>query len=463
VRVYDVGRCSQVVRWPLLVHLLGMGIMQSLTDIRYASPLTPTLVRVSPIIRATPRLPSLLPLGPLEQDDRVALHLGFSADSVAGCSNPEITVDAVVSLEPSHPLLSDEQTWADDQLLSMVGCQIDPIDPYRYNCTLLRNDGSGSVVLFPQDFWRNADDPYETDPAMLNEIRCWIDNWHYECTEPVPDPEWPYYPPDFLGLDTRRYTRHARELSDGWVWNVDLVSYSVDFADPCIADWFTGSFISRIERGVSTLNARLSELIGQSFGDSFIDDFGLSADDLPVCGTLPDGSPNDADCQRTHFYGGRRHRCDPHRFNSAGQTVCDIARLDVRRMHGRPEGLELVFVENDDDPQLALLNGHPGLAPPGSALATLQGTPDDPLCYARRVWAELVPGDDPFPTMLTSTDALSVLIPSVPICDTTDASCTGICPQYGTTCAVARAFGLDAAHPLPPSPTPVRCVYGTCM
>jgi hypothetical protein len=213
-----------------------------------------------------------------------------------------------------------------------------------------------------------------------------------------------------------------------------------------------------VRRAVPQINDSILLEVQQAFGTSFVDNFGIPVDDLPTCGHLPDGSLNHFDCSAAYYRGGRRHRCSE-RLNSSGENVCDEVHLEIRRIHVRPEGIELVLAESEADPQFALLDGRNGLIAPGSALALVFG-PDPLICDEVRLGLAVSEVATPF-ELAGEAAALGSLIPSVPICDRSDALCTGICPQFGTTCANARTFGLDRDS-LPNTGT-LRCVHGTCQ
>ncbi len=110
-------------------------------------------------------------------------------------------------------------------------------------------------------------------------------------------------------------------------------------------------------------------------------DLGFSGDDIPACTA-------DADCETAWRWGGR---CKS--VSGAGQ--CWI-QVDVDRVNIRPEGVEFVLFENDDDPQRALLTSE---TPSGSLMGRF-------LCGEDRL------GDVLPPSQVSGTFAPTTLAPS---------------------------------------------------
>ncbi len=276
-------------------------------------------------------------------------------------------------------------------------------------------------------------------------------------------------------------------------WYLELTSFRTYIEGVCILDPYIEAPIRRgIVSGIERANSVISTLLGQAFGQVLSVHFEapdgstdrITPDDLTPCGDPATGG-SDFACQSALLFGGRRHRCSddimPPTLNSAGEYVCDIANLEVRRMLVRPEGIELVFAEGSDDPQHDLLQYETGLIESGSGVSgflqllsmlsmstslTPSLAPEDPVVCDPLRWSAVAPPTAGVERGVFGWYASSILIPSgTAICTSDDTSCAGLCGQYGTTCTAARTFGLDQFYGTEPLPTsgPLVCREGTCI
>jgi hypothetical protein len=176
--------------------------------------------------------------------------------------------------------------------------------------------------------------------------------------------------------------------------------------------------------------------IAGSWGDHAVDDYGIDPASLAECG-------DDLDCQDVAFFGGQRHGCDP------CTGMCTRFQLEARRIHARPEGLEVVLATNSRDPQAGLLATKRQPAP-GSDL----------ICDLERESNQIVPPSDIFSTL--SPHDLDVFFAggtAGAICGHDARSCEGVCGEFGVKCAVVDSLGLAPRGEIPSTST---CNLGCC-
>lgn len=143
-----------------------------------------------------------------------------------------------------------------------------------------------------------------------------------------------------VNLDVR-FDLGFRSGGDGEIIGVVENVWS-EVADFCIAE-------SAIEDSV---NQRLATRVPGALAAAVRDRFLLDPRDLLEAPDIP-GCTNDADCA-TSWPWGAGHRCKA----VGGRNECWI-QIAVDRINLRPEGVELVLFEDDDDPQRALFRETP--------------------------------------------------------------------------------------------------------
>jgi hypothetical protein len=170
-----------------------------------------------------------------------------------------------------------------------------------------------------------------------------------------------------------------------------------------------------------------------------VSDFGIPIADVPTC-----SGGTDIECQVSPFRGGERHTCGP-------DGRCTGFRLEVRRFHVRPEGLEMVFATNADDPQGPVLVGK---------MNPLPLVVDDPdaICDPTRLSTD--PGGvERIEVGVADLRFFARPYTTGPLCDHDAVGCRAICAEYGTLCREVTALQLEEEGEIPRTST---CNTGCC-
>lgn len=242
--------------------------------------------------------------------------------------------------------------------------------------------------------------------------------------------------------------RPVRYVRDAFDYEVDLLYLDggvIDCIHSASNDLLTGILAGHLAQ-------QLPEIMQQVVGGLTIQgppypaELGISFDDLADCGrTHPDTGElfgSDAMCgdASPRFFGGRRHRCvgfndDGTRNNtSPTQFRCADLRIELRRAHLRPDGVEVVFADSSSDPQYP-------------AMTALRGQPIfDGVCEPERSGV-LIPTQAPRSgTVETRTSSLLTITadsggrrichPDDPIVASGSlfVGCSGICVDAGAPC-----------------------------
>lgn len=225
----------------------------------------------------------------------------------------------------------------------------------------------------------------------------------------------------------------------------------------------TGLLNARLRNELGLINNEVERALRIAIGSSATGDFQIPLASVPVCGTRPDGSPNDEACWAAPQFGGSRHSC----VNVGGSFVCDALHVEPRRVNIRPDGIEIVLAQGASDPQAPLIAMRPTSS---SMIASMSCEPD--RLYPGYSLMSFVPGDidlDDAPAIARSS---SVLLSDArrSFCDPDSASAgtTCICSQTGTLCngLLVRAAGFTLPTACPagcPGSTPCCTAAATCV
>ena len=487
-RVYDVGACSYLLRWPMLVNVLAMEVNKALVNTQWgifgAQPFTPATTNgsalnfwIRPLPSARPLLATLLPRGPLSEDDRIQLHAEYTSPEVLSCDNARIYVDATVRFRSIPAYQETGKAVAEDALMEQVSC--DPVDSH-YECVLpwlsgVRADASVShdISLYSENF----SNPLHPFGELQVGCERREGGQFYDCQLPT-------WTGDGSATTTyrRSFPRAVTVATRAVDWSLELDEFSVgmtsDLPHCPLQEHLSGYIRPVVQRRLDAFRSRLDTILEVALGDSFTADFDIPADDLVACGS-PESGQDHLECQWRDQFGGERHRCSSVQ-NSAGQFVCDGAHIEIRRMMVRPEGVEIVLAESVEDPQFQLLDGRPGLivddpSDPSDLASTLETIdaqaapslewafdPDPGLCAPNR-WESDSNWPIGQPRGIMRWHASTLLVPSLPICSNSDPACSGICGQFGNECNRVATLGLDEllTGQRLPSGT-LSCVNGTC-
>lgn len=437
-RVYDVGRCSTMIRWNVLANLFALAMNSQLDDVPYSDPLTFQSLSIEPRVAVVPREPAAMPLGLVEGDDGLWVTATYSTESIGGCNgNPTLTISAELAVRSADPIVFTELTAAADLAVegAGIGCAVDS-DPQYWRCTVLTSidpDGTANT----DTFFIYRDPVYD---HLLEDVRCVPDGLAYRC-------EVPHYEFDdeitmanlLVEMSTVRIPgRPTATIANGQAVALEYVSSHVGISGSCVGNLFVGGLNARIELAIARANQVLGEQIATFLGDELEEDYGLSLGSIPECG--PPGTDEHFSCYANPSIPyGYQHVCTNDASDS--QWRCNGARIDFRRVHVRPEGIELVLAEDEDDPQFSIMDGLPGLIPVGSPAEPALGS-DPPRCDSARYG---IP-DDGLVSVVVNTIAPGavnpLLIPAVQICDADATGCLGICAEFGTTCGRADSLEL---------------------
>lgn len=423
--MYDAGRCSYLIDWDVLANQIVMranievAFTPGINNVRHLD------TNVSPILRGVPEYPIAFPLGPEASEealDQIRIRARYRA-SAGGCiRDPTLVGTLLTSIQPELGFNVGTRARTVDEMMEMVGCEIDFADDV-YRCNLVVDVDRDGVPtrLAINTFARDVD---TTDVAsvdsFIRSVSCVPVRGRYPCAEPFGSER----------VTERRAVQYVRPV-DFVAGSLDLAlevdSASVDINDCVLAGLIEDSVADQLRGITRDFNSQLSVIIGLIAGTRATRDFGIPASDLRTC-------TSDDDCRVSSFLGNRRHSCIG--------GVCDGFRIEVRRLNVRPEGLEIVLAEDEADPQFALLNGRPGLLPgdPGLCQTGRRSVPDDAL--------------GPLPTPILAVNADPRL--SRPLCGVDEVGCTGICPNVGTTCNTAVLLGTT------PQPSSSECSHSAC-
>ncbi len=192
---------------------------------------------------------------------------------------------------------------------------------------------------------------------------------------------------------------HVFATQDGTTWDFVGVVHSVQVrasSSGCVV-------LGDIEEGLEDeLRAGLPHAFGQGILDALLVDpelFGVPLEDIRPCTCDTQCSSLSPEGPLPYGVAGRRHRCKLTRLGPEPCGECWV-QLDPDRLHARPEGLEVVVAEDEDDPQAAaLLSSDPGrllLCNPGRA-AVRSDRPPERLPLPGEITIPLLPLPEPEP------------------------------------------------------------------
>ena len=453
VRVFDAGACSYVVGYGQLAEAVGASLVTQLANIEELASsveideLLVNQIAVTPVLRSTPRYPLTASIGPELPIDGLKLDISLDIDIRAqgplgaithDCGRVTLALRPTIDFSVTDSFLVPPATRARDEEFQDVGCNLNRDS--TFTCILPDpDDPSRPVVEDTFAFCHSALDPHDCQREMMG-VGCTINTNSYSCTGPLPllydgDPlSLEDYPSLLSTLVIPRevdVVAHAKDL----VVDIRIPDEAMDFSsvnDACnLAGGQVKTQIRRAAaRAESALADQIANLIGTIVGGPTIGgnrlratrDFGVPVASIPTC-------RNDDECHRTTFLGDRRHSCD----TQAG--ICDFVRMEFRRIHFRPDGIEIVLAENATDPHFALINdGRAGprqtaLDVPPALCAALRYS--NPPAFGLRT-AQILPTNSIFATGR--------------LCQEEEVACLDLCPSLGIDCANAVALGLATAN-----------------